>query len=142
MIFTTYYAALKHYPDFVPICISLFPPPWMKDMLMYRRLSPTLEILTKYKQKQITEDEYTEMYYRDVLDHLDQREVIHELMELSGHKPVVLCCYEGRGRFCHRHLAADWLNDTDGELPEPVVELPPPSKGKKKCKSTQQGSQM
>ena len=32
------------------------------------------------------------------------------IIHLSGGRDIVLVCYEGPSKFCHRHLVAEWLN--------------------------------
>ena len=53
--------------------------------------------------------EYTAEYTSDVLDHLDAKAIV----EILG-PDAILCCYEKSGEFCHRHMAAAWLQDELG----------------------------
>ena len=49
--------------------------------------------------------------YQDLLSRLDPERVLEELLQLSGGRVPVLCCFEkvGGAQWCHRSLAAAWL---------------------------------
>lgn len=88
--------------------------PWFlpKELLLWHlsRLAPTGEIIGAKGNPQV----YSDMYYRDVLEKTSQEEVVlilERYAESSGKDKAVLMCYEAPGKFCHRHLIADWLND-------------------------------
>lgn len=93
------------------ISIALRTAPWA-DCGEYRKLAPTHGMLDRYR---LTHDEesYTVEYYDKILSKLDPNEVYKCL------KDKVLLCWEGKGKFCHRHLVAKWLKDTiDVEVTE------------------------
>lgn len=69
----------------------------------YKKLAPKFWFFKKYKADG-DEASYTENFQREVLDHLDPRQVYEELGP-----DAVLLCYEKSGAFCHRHLVARWL---------------------------------
>jgi hypothetical protein len=56
--------------------------------------------------------------YREILDRLDPTEIYDRLVAF-GDRPVMLCwetasdCHSGK-TFCHRHLVAQWLEDSLG----------------------------
>lgn len=50
---------------------------------------------------------YMEQYYKTVLSKLDAKEVFDDLKSFGNN--VILLCYENNEEFCHRHLAATWL---------------------------------
>lgn len=57
-----------------------------------------------------------ERYIREFnqqLSKLDVHQVARELGE-----DAILVCYEGEGKFCHRHLVADWLRSGGYEVQE------------------------
>ncbi len=70
---------------------------------VYKSLQPGWNLLNLWKQGKITEDEYTEIYKRDILSKLDINKVRKDL------KGKVLLCWEPSG-FCHRFIACDWIN--------------------------------
>ena len=90
------------------ISIYAIPPIWYlgKD---YRKLAPKNSTLLAYRRGEITEQEYIELYYEQVLNKLDPREVYNDLIKLCG-EDAVLLCWCGDDKFCHRHIVAEWLN--------------------------------
>ena len=56
--------------------------------------------------------------YQKILDHLDPRQVFNDLGE-----DAILLCWEAPGKFCHRRLVAEWLEE---HLGRPVLELREP----------------
>jgi len=69
----------------------------------YKVLAPKYWFFKKYKEDGDIAF-YTEQYQKEVLDQLDAKQVFEELGENA-----VLLCWEKSGSFCHRHLAAAWL---------------------------------
>jgi len=71
-------------------------------------LAPTDNILKEYRNKIISWDNYAERY----ISKLDAADLLKNL-DLSewGSKPVLLCS-ETKPDFCHRRLAADYLEAT------------------------------
>ena len=90
------------------VSISLGTPKTFKGDF-FSKLAPTPELLDDYKNGLVTHDKYEEIYYRDVLSKLNPLEVYNAL------KGKVLCCWERKGIFCHRHLVMQWLKETLGE---------------------------
>ena len=108
MIFTSYYAKLRALPTgIVPVSIALYSPHWYKGK-EYKPLAPTIDILREYKAS--GNSELYETRYAMVLDSLNCYKVLIDLYAISFENDVVLMCYEKPTDFCHRHLAADWLN--------------------------------
>ena len=67
-------------------------------------LAPSASILLDYKAGRIDTYEYTYRYKEEVLAYLDPAETFDAL----GHD-AVLCCFEKKGDFCHRHIVANWF---------------------------------
>ncbi len=88
------------------VSIALKTPPGFKGGF-YPKLAPMPWILAEYKQ---TGDEqaFREAYEREVLQHVDPFTVWEDLKE------KVLLCWEGPGKFCHRRLVAEWLENNLG----------------------------
>jgi uncharacterized protein YeaO (DUF488 family) len=99
-MFTSYFA--KSANKFYAVAITRRTPFWYSGR-EYKALAPSLELLKKYKADG-DKAYFTEQYQRKVLDQLDPFEVYKELGETA-----VLLCYEKSSDFCHRHLAARWL---------------------------------
>ncbi len=88
---------------------------------MFRRLAPGPWF------NSVGAEEYLRRYRQEVLGRLDPASVADELVSMvpDGYVPV-LCCYEGAATiaagatWCHRHLAAQWLEDRLGIAVEEV----------------------
>lgn len=74
----------------------------------YPLLAPTRAMISL--SHECRTDEYTEQYTSQVLSHLDAQKVYEEL---DG---AVLLCWETAGKFCHRRLVAEWLEQATGEV--------------------------
>ena len=113
-IYTSYFGNMKKIPkDIVPIAICLSPPKFF-DGIIYKKVAPTWEILSDWKEGNKDEEameHYERAYSFKVLRKLDANEIYKDLYELSNGKDVVLLCYEKRGDFCHRHLLAKFLEE-------------------------------
>lgn len=69
--------------------------------------APTWEMITQYKHGFLTDDEYTQLYYRQLKINLAKDPAAWD--RLLGRDEVVLVCYCPAGQFCHRHLLKDLL---------------------------------
>jgi hypothetical protein len=119
MIYTSYFAKLKKLPyNVVPIAICAKVPEWFKGK-QYKKLAPTYDILMQYKSMPNIQL-YTARYKSEVLSHLNPLETIIDIINLAEPKwedenerlDIVLVCYEKSEDFCHRHLVAQWLNES------------------------------
>jgi len=111
IIYTSYFANLKKLPDNVcPISICAKAPSWYTG-IQYKALAPKYGFFMKYKE---THDEayYIEHFNSEVLDKLRPKDVVATLHSLAGDKIPCMMCFEKPGDFCHRHLVADWLNNS------------------------------
>ena len=98
---TSYFAKSSHHPK--AVCIAAKRPRFYKGKI-YPKLAPKPWFLYKYK-KDGDEDFYTEQYHKEILNKLNPKKVYKELG-----KDAVLICWEGSGKFCHRHIVAEWLS--------------------------------
>ena len=97
---TSYFAKSATDPNAVAITIKK--PPFFKGR-HYPKLAPPSLLLLKYKNDH-DENFYQMVYIRDVLNKLKPMDVVNELGE-----DAVLICWEGKDKFCHRHIVAEWL---------------------------------
>ena len=132
MIYTSYFAKIKKFPEnVVPVAICAKVPDWYTGA-RYLKLAPKYDILMKYKDDH-NEADYIECFNRTTLAGLDPVVVLGELQFLLDifyniklddvlfENPdwhVVLICYEKSGEFCHRHLVAEWLRNHGVECKE------------------------
>lgn len=130
MLFTSYFAKIKKFPDnFIPVSISQWPPKGY-DGLQCRKLAPTKEILITYKENHEKDEAYWNKWYekkysQDVLDKIDLKELINEFASanLSSDEilrcdekiweskdiHMVFVCFEKSENFCHRNLLSERL---------------------------------
>lgn len=106
MIYTSYFAMIPKFPEGVKfVSIARYMPKWLNiDVPTYTALVPSYNTLMDYKNNP-DELKYIERYTKENLDKLDCDKVYKEL---DG---CVLLCYEGIGKFCHRHLVSKWFRD-------------------------------
>ena len=119
MIYTSYFANLKNIPENItPIAICRFPPKSWYGTRAYT-LIPTLKALKDY-QNTGDEETFRKRYFEGI-DGLDAKLLANILAQMNPNSDthdVVLVCYEGPGKFCHRHLVAEWFNANGIECKE------------------------
>lgn len=101
MIYTSYFAKPK-YGRGIEISIANSQPKSIQ-LDKYQKLVPPWDIVSAWKNKQITWDEFTKQYTERVLDKLNPSEIA---AELDG---CILCCWEKDFRVCHRTIVRKWL---------------------------------
>lgn len=102
---TTYFAKAKSLPvsdDLVSI--ARVTPQGFKGRVM-PQLMPSSNLLWRAKNNLCTQAEYVKEFTQQ-LAKLD----IHVIAKELGPNAIMIC-YEGKGRFCHRHLVAEWLQN-------------------------------
>lgn len=121
-LYTSYFANNKKIPKEIKrISIAKFSPRWIKCD-SYSPAAPPIDLLYNFKNKEICEKEYIEIYNKH-LNSLDGNLVITHLKQLSGGKDIVFLCYENSDKFCHRHLFLDWLKQFCNESIEACGEF-------------------
>lgn len=80
---------------------------------IYKPLAPKYEWWKEWHDGNLTDEQYVEKYKETVLSKLDAQKVFNDLTN-DNRKDIVLLCWEGRGKFCHRHIVADWLSNELG----------------------------
>ena len=90
MIYTTYFAQLRNLPEhIVPISIARSTPKWFTG-LEYKKLAPTWEILSEWKNSEVKgkreEEQYINAFKSDVLSKLNPLDVVRELNVGSEHR--------------------------------------------------------
>ncbi len=107
-IYTSYFANLRNIPDdIIPISICRKAPKGYSG-LEYKILAPSSALLSEWHRNHNADDYRFKFVKRLVL--LDVSKIVDVLNYMSDGHDVVLVCYEGPSKFCHRHLVAEWLN--------------------------------
>lgn len=110
MIYTSYYWKLQNGKipsDFIPVQISRTAP--VKKLFKIDFFIPSKELLHGLKNKTVSEQEFVKQFNQQLrLNCLAYKNVFNRLKNTD--KNVVLLCYEADGKFCHRHLVAEFLN--------------------------------
>ena len=109
MIYTGYYSKVKEYEDagYRTVSISITKPDGVCLTGKIPELCPSLKLFQRYRYGDVTEKEYTREYLEQ-LDKIGIREIL--MMIHTFGENVVLLCWEAPGRFCHRHILADYIN--------------------------------
>lgn len=78
-----------------------------------QRFAPHADVLWAYKREEVSDEEYTRRY-REKLENLFQRDpgAFEELLSkvVSG-TPHAIACYCRAGKFCHRHILREFLEE-------------------------------
>lgn len=116
MIYTTYFANLKHLPASVePVSIARFSPKGVK-IRSCSKFFPPAELIRDYKAGKISDVQYSERYRNEVLSSLDAK-TAYEALDGKA-----LVCYEKTGDFCHRNLVAEWFRENGFNCDEYLAE--------------------
>lgn len=126
-IYTGYYAQMKKYwkLGIVPVSIAYLTPQWYDGEVCFE-LAPSRQLLKKWKQDEITEDEYKEQYIHQLDNDVQWSKVLKKLKQISAKykdADLVLCCYEKPEDFCHRHILAEYFRT---EMDMDVIECEVP----------------
>jgi hypothetical protein len=117
LIYTSYFASKKYKPE-DGVSIARYCKFW--NGLDYEALKPPEDLINWWKSLSPKEqqsfdkrEQYKCAYINRVLAQLD----VHEIAKELDNK--VLLCYEKSADFCHRHIVAQWLQNSGygcGEL--------------------------
>jgi len=108
MLYTSYFSFVQKVPSEFLVAIAGGVPLGFAG-LHYRKLAPKKDWWEQWYNEKLSDDWYTRKYNETVLNNLDPVTI---LKEFGDNK--ILLCWEKPGKFCHRHLIADWLNKSTG----------------------------
>ena len=116
MIYTTYFARLKHLPENVMALSIARTQPRGIELPTVVELKPDPDLLADWKLHDIDWLKYT-IRYNKQLHHLDPHKLVEGFFP-SGVSDVALVCWESPEKKCHRHLVAQWLRKHGYEVQE------------------------
>lgn len=111
MIYTSYYTKAQHIKNAVLVQVSNSAP--MPTDYTIRPAIPAWSLVSAHKNKQITNEEYTRKYISDT-NFAAIKAKLDAIQIANKGKDIYLLCYEGTGKFCHRHILAEQLNKLYG----------------------------
>lgn len=115
-IYTSYFSNHKNFPPDAAYITIARGQPLGNFMPRLEELTPSWNIIDRYHEDW-DEEAYKVEFWKQ-LDALDFDAVMRRLKTMSGGKDVVLVCWEGKDRFCHRHLVAEWFGQHGVEANE------------------------
>ena len=113
MIYTGYFAKLKHYKalNLLPISICGKCPNWY-DGLEFKFFAPKYSFFKEWKDGLITNEQYVEKFKLEILNQLDKQQIYNYLTFFN--QDIILLCYEKSTDFCHRHIVSEWIRNELG----------------------------
>ena len=77
---------------------------WIRD------LSPSADLLKKYKDGKIEWDEFIQLLEKEFKENEKFPAIIDRLRQLSINETITLLCYEPSGSNCHRHMVKNIIS--------------------------------
>jgi len=108
---TSYFAKSKNNPN--AVAITSGKPKWFKGKY-YPLLGPPMQLVKDLKSGKINEQEYTKLY----LECIKKRNFVPTKVLKDLGNDAILLCYEGKDKFCHRHIVAKWLREGGIQIEE------------------------
>lgn len=118
MYYTSYFANIKNIDKtkYQLVSISNQKPAFCDDSVLdWSFLGPWKQLLLDYKTDMIDEKEYIRLY-KENLEAMWSG--IEKWFIINENKNIVMLCYEGPDKFCHRHILADFLKEHGFECKE------------------------
>lgn len=103
-------AMLKGDQSMKVVSISRSEPRWIRVCRKIVEFCPSAYLLAAHKAGGLSEEEYRKQFLAE-MDPAKLQRGIDQLGEGD-----VLCCWEGRGKFCHRLIVADLLEQEGVEV--------------------------
>jgi len=78
---------------------------------VYTSLAPSLKLLRDYKNGNINSLGYTELYKLEIKANASAMRYMRKIKNISKERDVFLVCWEGPGKFCHRHILKEIIEE-------------------------------
>ena len=105
ILYINYLANVKHSPG-VPIMVSRYCPALVRNSMTWLYdLSPSQDLLGRYKDKQISNNMYLEEFLIE-MNTEDAIKSLHMVYDALDYNDITLLCYEKQWDFCHRYIIA------------------------------------
>lgn len=113
-MFTGNYNLLRNNAGLIKraVSISLTSPSWIRVNEL-PELMPSWNLLKMFQAERINEEDYIRIYASH-LEKLNPENVKEQLYRMTKGEEPILMCWCGQNDFCHRHLAADWIEEKLG----------------------------
>ena len=105
MLYISYFAKAKTFPADSHVYSIANSSPFILEKLLY--VVPSWDLVNRYKNGIVDVAGYTAEYRLMLDDNKDY--ILDKISQLPDNS--ILCCYEGPGKFCHRHVLAEWLRE-------------------------------
>lgn len=111
-IITTYFANLRNLPENAKAISIANSQPKGICLPTYSPLIPPETLVREFKAGRISWETYIQIYVHLQLAQLNKDVVMADMKKLAGDDDIIYwVCWEGKGKPCHRHLAALWFGD-------------------------------
>ena len=115
-IYTSYYSNRK-IANLTKFAISRSVPRDLIEHYKLALLAPSADLLYGHKNGYVSNEEYVQRYVHYLNSHREEIiDLIRGVWRISKQNgtDAVLLCWEGKTKFCHRHLFAKWFFEQTG----------------------------
>lgn len=114
---TSYYANVRNVRGY-KVQISVSAPSDSSNDYDFGSISPDKNTLWNHKNHLINDAQYTKEYLAKL--NANKEEILNEMEQIisnatnANENRVILLCWEGKSKFCHRHIFARWYKEQTG----------------------------
>lgn len=112
---TSYYDKVKNNLEIRQqlICVSVTKPNNLWYIPEFTELAPSYKLLRDFHDNKETEDGYIRRY-KEQLARLNPQTIYNNMLEKTRGKEPIILCYCRPTDFCHRHILAEWFENSLG----------------------------
>ena len=112
---TSYLGNYRNFKDYIPVCIMRWKPHYFNGIHI-PELSPSAEILNKYKNNLMTFEDFKDNM-QSQLNKFDINKILIKLQSYNEEKLVLVCTCKDYNK-CHRKIVAGWIIKSTGLIIE------------------------